>query len=306
MGCVDEQSGVLSMGTVTQLPGVTASGGQSLFLRIYQAYNEGSLQVPSIPEVALRIQQASSREDTGIDDLATIVQQDPAIAAKMLHVANSPAYRSYSRSATVKDAVSRLGMNTTRHIAMALAMREVFQARDEGIAERMKALWKHSVDISSLAFVVARGVSGLVPETALLCGLIHDIGVVSLLAYADAMKVEFDERDFTQTVKKFRATTGAWVLKHWDFDPMLVRVTEQCERWNRNTGRDPDYVDVVIMAQLLDMYRRQVPWPIPHPMGKLALRGKCNIEKPDADGNLAFLQETAEDVAGLSSSLMDV
>jgi HD-like signal output (HDOD) protein len=54
------------------------------------AISKDQLQLPTLPEVALKIRDAAEREDISAADLAEVIGEDPSLAARVLKVANSP------------------------------------------------------------------------------------------------------------------------------------------------------------------------------------------------------------------------
>src|SRR5690606_40020380 len=86
-------------------------------------------------------------------------------------------------------AIARLGLERVREIVLAVTMRQVFRSRSPLLNKRMVELWMRSTLVAAVAAVLGRRLTGFSSDRALLAGLVHDIGVVPMLANA----YEYDE-----------------------------------------------------------------------------------------------------------------
>lgn len=85
----------------------------------------------------------------------------------------------------------------------------------------------------------------------MLAGLVHDIGVVAILNYAQDLTGETLQPDtLDQAIANLRGQIGGMILQRWGFAPDFVICALEAEDWMRNKGTDPDYCDLVIIAQL--------------------------------------------------------
>jgi HD-like signal output (HDOD) protein len=221
-----------------------------IFQKVYDACQTGQLTLPSMPEVALQLRNAAQDPNVKVSDLSRIIQADPIVAGRIVHAANSPLYRGQRPISGVKDAIVRLGLETSRNLALSLAVKNTFQAKSPFLRERMYTLWEHSVQVSSLCYVLARAHSPLDPERALLAGLVHDIGEVPILTYPYFAMEQVGSSALEETLQKLRAVAGVLVLTAWGFDPSIVSVAEAAEDWLRDPSAEADYCDLVVAAQL--------------------------------------------------------
>nr|MBS0020613.1 HDOD domain-containing protein [Gammaproteobacteria bacterium] len=221
-----------------------------IFQKVYDACQTGQLTLPSMPEVALQLRNAAQDPNIKVSELSRIIQADPIVAGRIVHAANSPLYRGQRPISGVKDAIVRLGLETSRNLAISLAVKNTFQAKSSFLRARMYALWEHSVQVSSLCYVLARAHPPLDPERALLAGLVHDIGEVPILTYPDFAAEQVASSTLGEALEKLRAVAGVLVLTAWGFDPSIVAVAEAAEDWLRDPSAEADYCDLVVAAQL--------------------------------------------------------
>ena len=131
-------------------------------------------------------------------------------------------------------------------------MRDVFRGGHAGLERMAGDLWEHSVEVASLAFVLARLCGGFEPEQAQLAGLLHDIGAVPVLAYADAeTALRHDPQTVQALVSGLRVPLGRRLLEAWGLETALGDVVEQAENWDRAGDGPADLGDLVQVAQWL-------------------------------------------------------
>lgn len=222
---------------------------------IYQAIKrdlrENRFVLPSLPEIALRIRKAIEGEGANLDKVAKLVNADPAIAAKLIKAANGPLYRGNVPIESSQGAIVRLGTKATRQLVISFTMRDLFKVKDTGLKKRLHEVWRHSTEIGALCFVLARLTPDLEPEHAMLAGLVHDIGVVPILNYAQQHpEMLADRAALEQVSAELRGEIGAMILRRWGFSESLAQAALHADDWHYDSGARADYCDLVIIAQL--------------------------------------------------------
>ncbi|HSP01799.1 MAG TPA: HDOD domain-containing protein [Thioalkalivibrio sp.] len=222
----------------------------AIFAQLYQDCIGNRLELPSVPEVALKIQRASEDPDTDFNAMARIVQMDMAVTGGLIKAANSAMYGGSSPVGHVRDAIQRLGMKTTRQLVMSIAMGAVFKTDVPSLQKRMHRLWDHSIHVSALSFVIARHCGHLDVDHALLAGLLHDVGVVPILDYIGKHQPDIHEDELEGIITRLHGLTGELVVNHWGLGPDMSQVVREADNWERSASEKADYCDVVQVAQL--------------------------------------------------------
>ncbi|MEZ5963193.1 MAG: HDOD domain-containing protein [Planctomycetota bacterium] len=144
-----------------------------------------TLELPTIPAVLTRLSTVMASSKSSAEDVAAVIATDPAVATNILRIVNSPYYGLQVRVSSVDLAVSIMGFNMTRKVALKAAVFSVFAKKKE--AERIfdfKAFWRHAV-FSGVAARALGGASSVLNrangEDLYMCGLLHDIGKIILL-----------------------------------------------------------------------------------------------------------------------------
>ena len=222
----------------------------ALTIQLFQDLMSGELKLPSLPNVAQRIQQAFADDAVNAEKICTIIQSDPAITAKLIMIANSALYGGQAKIESLQQAVVRLGHETTRKQVMTYAVKELFKGKTSAMKSQMQNLWKHSQHVACLCRLMANHLEGFDVEQAQLAGLIHDLGEVAILHYAQENDELISNPDLLlDAVKKLRSQITGMLLKQWNFGSEFVTVGEECEDWFRNPGDQPDLCDLVLIAQ---------------------------------------------------------
>lgn len=222
-----------------------------LFAQINKDCLEDKLELPSLPDVALHIRQAVQDPNKGANDIAKIIQSDPAIASRLIHVAKSPLYQASDSITDCKSAIIRLGSTTVRDIVTTFSLQQLFKSNSPQITKRMKLLWHHSTHVASISAVLSKSVKNINPEIAMLGGLLHDIGTLAILGYAERYPELVEESHaLDHVIDQLRGEVGAMILRKWEFPAELLSIPLEAENWQRDSGSAPDYIDIIIVAQL--------------------------------------------------------
>ena len=211
----------------------------------------GNLQLPTLPEVALRVRDVVDDENASANQIAEIIAQDAALSARLLQVANSPLYRGRQEIDRLSMVVSRLGNKLVRNLVTSQVMKQMFQATNDMVDKRLRDVWEHSVQVAAIARALAANTPGVMPDQAMLAGLLHDIGTLPILYRAE----ERDELLETpglldELILRLHTRIGGAILKHWKFPDMLVAVAAEHENLERDHPGPADLIDVVQVANL--------------------------------------------------------
>ncbi len=211
------------------------------------------ITLPALPEVALKARTLLSEKNTTTKQLSKVISADVVITTRLLRVVNSPLYRTRNKVEDIKMAITRLGNANVRSLITSLAMEQLYQAGfSKEVKQKLKDNWQHSLHVAALSYVIARDFSNLSPDEAMLSGLIHDIGALPILEYAELLPdILANPAALDRLVFVLHTKVGHLILKKWNFPDELVTVAREHENFERDTGIDPDYTDVVLVANLL-------------------------------------------------------
>ncbi len=276
---------------------------QALISKIRLEHEAGCLVLPSLPEIVVRVRQAVNNEDVNLGNIVKIIQLDPSLTARLVQIANSPLYRSRQPVENCLMAVNRLGLTTTRDLVTCLVLNNVFNAENKKLSAKLKKLWQHSCHVAAIASTIAKVTPNLHEDTALLAGLLHDIGVLPVLHYAaDFPDVFQSEEKLNFVIQKLRAPLGQKILQEWNFDRVLSDVSAQAENWLRDSNEAADYVDVVIVAQIHSYFGIENNVNLPPLLSTPAFL-KLGLSKLGPDASLEVLFEAEQEIRSIMAML---
>ncbi len=291
-------------GDAVDVVGIDETTEQSMFqIRLFKDLLEGSVELPSLPDVAQRIQQAFADNLVTPETVSVIIQSDPVITAKMIMVANSSLYGGRAQIESLQQAVVRLGMETTRKLVMTYAVKELFNSETSAMRAHMHAVWKHSQHVASLCRLLASSLDGFDVEQAQLAGLVHDIGKVAILQYAQHHpELRDDQASLLAAVQALRPQITGMLLEQWNFGAEFVAVGEECEEWFRNPADQADLCDLVLIAQYHAMIGTPQQKSLP-PIAALPAFAKLGMGNLAIEQIIEFLQKSRDKIKAIEAHL---
>lgn len=139
----------------------------------------GSL--PSLPSVYAQLQEVLQDPDNSVDKVASLIEQDVAMSAKVLQLVNSAFFGLFSRIESPGHAVKLLGIDTIKALVLCVGVFSEFQSTSHE-SSAMTDLWSHSVAVAAFAKTIAEAETDC-QETignSFIAGIIHDIGKLLL------------------------------------------------------------------------------------------------------------------------------
>jgi diguanylate cyclase (GGDEF)-like protein len=187
--------------------------------------------LPSLPAVALEVLRISQDEDASLDDMASCLSRDPALAAKLLKLANSSLFGGGKAVTTLQRATLLLGMKTVKLMALSFSLAGSLPKNGKHGSFDFGEYWQRSLVSAIAARSLARLLKSAADE-AFLCGLFAHFGKLIL---ARALPEEYEpvlseaggwpEPEAEERCLGFRSTdVCATLLKSWDL-PELIYVT---------------------------------------------------------------------------------
>jgi putative nucleotidyltransferase with HDIG domain len=131
-----------------------------------------TVDVPSLPTVAMKALELINDDASSIDELEKIISKDQSFSSRLLRIANSPYYGMNRRIDTISSGVMLIGLNTMKSLVVAASLKDMH--RKYGLFEQK--LWEHSLGVSVASSLLAHATKMIQPEEALVAGLIHDVG----------------------------------------------------------------------------------------------------------------------------------
>jgi putative nucleotidyltransferase with HDIG domain len=190
--------------------------------------------IPTLPGSVLRVMQMIEDPFCSSSDLAKVIQADPAMAAKVLKLANSSYYGFRQKISNIPQAVTLLGFATLKNTLLAAAVFDMF--RMSGTGFDLPALWTHSVTTATAAKLLAKRTRYPQSEKAFTAALMHDMGKIILARFVPQALTEIVDTIQSEHLAMYDAekkimglshpALGAWVLGRWGLPAPIVEAVE--------------------------------------------------------------------------------
>ncbi|HTY51353.1 MAG TPA: HDOD domain-containing protein [Steroidobacteraceae bacterium] len=257
-------------------------------------------QLPGLPDIALRVRRALA-DGASTHEVVQLVGSEPALAARLVQVADCGLLNPGDRIAGLPEAVSRAGPALVGAVALAFALSQLPRAPSmRGLERPAEALWQRSAAVAAAAWVVARRLAQVDADQALLAGLLHGVGKLYILwrTYGDPELVR-DRASYHTIVRDWHAHAARALLADWDMPAEVICAVGEYEDTARVHGGPADLTDVLCLAHLLVSYREY-----PESM-ELSMQGVTAAARLQLDQGACnrFVAESREDIAVLRAAL---
>jgi len=186
-------------------------------------------QLHSAPQIAQKILGLTRNPNFNIDEVTKCLENDPAMAARILRVVNSSRYGLRQKVANIKQATVFIGQRSLRLITLTFGLLETLT---HGIAEKLYLdYWRRALTMATVASRFAAEEGSIPQEDAYTAGLLADMGVLLFSQeYTDEYATLYDSVPHGPELLKLEqehfgcdhATVGARLLEHWELPEELV------------------------------------------------------------------------------------
>ena len=188
-------------------------------------------RLPALPQVLLRFLELCRRDDAGLDDIAKLIAQEPAMANRILTLAGSASRHQISSPRDVLQSLIVVGLESTKTALVSDSVNQVFDSFVAGRAVDLRSLWKHSLTAAVLARRIAKEFDYTRVEEAYLAGLLHDVGQLAMITifpeqYFKAFSSNGDDTWLSNweslAIGITHSEVGAWLAGRWHLDSYLA------------------------------------------------------------------------------------
>jgi len=264
----------------------------------------GKVDLPSFPDIALRVRKVLSDENVSQDKVVRVVGSEPALAARLMQIANSAAINFSGKPITeLRAAISRMGFNMVRSAAIAFAMVQLKKVDAlKGLEKPLQDLWKRSATVAAMSHAVARGFSRVNPDTALLAGLLHGIGKLYILTRCNKHPGLFaDQAAYNSIVRDWHGAIAKALLENWEMAEEIIDAVSGYEELDREHTGPVDLTDVVTVGNMLAAFKDH-PESIELNMHDVAA---CKRMKFDRAAYERLIDESEHEIDNLMAALGD-
>lgn len=215
--------------------------------------------LPSLPAVAVRVIELTHNANVSLDELAMTVQNDQALAAKVLRTVNSSFYGLRRRCATIQQSLVVLGLSTVKSLTLGFSLVQTLGGGREGPFDHV-AYWRRGLYTAIGAKLAARAAGRKFEDEAFLAGLLQDVG---MMAMRKALGERYDAvlarggphaqlvRHELELLDLQHPDVGAMLAQRWKLPDELVVPVKYHERPTAAPQEHADCVRCVALGNLL-------------------------------------------------------
>ncbi len=195
----------------------------------------GINNLPTPPMVFSQIQKVLNNPNTSAFDIAAILQEDPAISAKVLKLTNSAYYGLPNEVESVKQAVVIVGLEAIKNLVLSASVFDAFSS-EQLDKEYQDLFWRHSLGTAFASRLLAHKLKAKATfdaEAAFSGGMLHDIGKMVISVYmsdeaskiAELKKQKSDTSDHAieeEVLGYNHMQIGALLGKEWKLPQKLI------------------------------------------------------------------------------------
>ncbi len=212
------------------------TGIVSLKSKLKVDYNS---DLPTIPAMMVRIIQILDDEKATAGQMEELILHDQSLSARLLKFANSPLYCFRSEVKSIAHAITLLGLNLVKGMAIGMSIFDTFRRGAKYEAAHINGLWMHSYGVAMLSQEIwKKRATRKESDFAFLCGLLHDLGKVVYfkkepMHYSLLFAQERNERDpdLSALEQEYygisHAPLGAALAERWGFPSALSAVVRK-------------------------------------------------------------------------------
>jgi HD-like signal output (HDOD) protein len=264
----------------------------------------GNLDLPSFPEIAIRVRRVLSDPKTSVEQVVRVVGSEPALAARLLRIANSASLNRSGRAVTdLRTAINRIGYNMVRSASMSFSMAQIRKSNKlAGLEHHLNDLWQRSTVVAAFSYVLARNYTKVNPDEAMLTGMMHGIGKLYVLTRViDHPELFASHTMLNQIISEWHTSIGKAILENWNFSESMAQAVGDQADFNRNEDGPPDLTDVVAVAIIMAAHVEDTSG-LDAALSEMGAVKRLGLDEAKIQ---AVMSESAAEVTALSQALGD-
>lgn len=262
--------------------------------------------LPSLPAVAARILELTQDPNVKLDDLAEMIQNDQALAAKILRTINSSYYGLRQSCGSIQRAIAMLGLSPVRSLVLGFSLVDTVGSSQGGAFDFI-AYWRRGLLTAMGARALAEAKKLSNADEAFLGGLLQDVGMVvlhralgsqyeSLMARSEGAHASLLAFEINE-LETHHADVGAMLTENWK----MPRELTLCVRFHERPTAAPQEVASLVRCVALGnlVHDALVETDPSTALRGLYTKGKAwlDLTPSEIDDILTEIGEAAKDVS---------
>ncbi|RDH83091.1 MAG: signal transduction protein [endosymbiont of Galathealinum brachiosum] len=206
---------------------------------------ERSGKLGSLPAIVYKVFAVMDESHSTATKIGKVINDDPALTARLLKLVNSPFYGFTAKVDTVYRAVALIGHEELRSVVIAASAINVFNGIPAELVS-MKDFWKRSLAVAVTARVLAAFKREKTIERFFIAGLLHDIGSLLMYLKLPEEMAQVLQQETSNGIERARTEkeiigyehteVGGGLLKKWNLPPQICASV----RYQLEPGKAPE------------------------------------------------------------------
>jgi len=261
---------------------------------------KGEFDLPPFPDTALKVQECIRDPAADNQSLAAIIATEPALAARLMRMANSAMMRRGPIEVTdIPTAISRVGMTMVQNAATSFAAREAFKVPvGSACFGELNNLRRMSVSVAAIAYLLAKNVRSIrKPDEAMLAGLLSCVGKFYIFTKAaDHPELFTDREALNSLIPRWHTGVAHAIVESWQFPDTIAGAVDEQEVKERDRAEPADLSDLLLIANII----ARAGVKAAEQLGELDSLARMRM---DAGKLHTLLQENEEEIQSLVSAM---
>jgi len=217
--------------------------------------------LPSEPSLLVELLELCHSNESNFEMFATSINKDIGLTAKIMQVANSPAYRQWNESTELRRMLIVLGMTNVKSIVTTCAIQQFFANFTNDFNRNVQFIWLRAIMCANLSARIAKLIGYKDPGEAFLAGLLHQVGILLLLLNRKRDYLPILQRYYTET-DKFKlleqqnlhvdhCELGCALIESWGFDSFLASAINFQQAPAEELTSSPTLIKIIAAASPL-------------------------------------------------------
>ncbi|MCB5184017.1 HDOD domain-containing protein [Methylobacillus gramineus] len=217
--------------------------------------------LPSVPQILTKLLETLQDENSGLEQLAHLIEMDAVISARVLEVANSAAYRREQKSIlSIRTGIMILGWDMVKMLTLSIICQRMFNDYHEQSNHDLEHYWYHSLRCAVIAKALANRINFAAVDEVYIAGLLHNIGRLGLLSgfknkYPAFFAIDDSLPGYIESETSHfgidHCELGAWIIRNWNIKSFLEDAVSYHHLPAAQIEHTPPLVKIVYLANLL-------------------------------------------------------
>ncbi len=216
--------------------------------------------LPTLPSVYFKVDKLLKDKEASIDNVARLIEIDPAMSSSILRLVNSAFYGLSSKSGSISHAVMILGFNAVKNAIVSVTVLDTLKIKDKFENFNITDFWRHSISVAVLGRQLAEQSRLVAPEDAFVAGLLHDTGKIIMIKYfredfgkvwklMQEKKISFVDAE-EEAASIDHVQIGAYLARKWQLPDAIVEAIAG-HHYYMTSGPSTGLVECIMVANAM-------------------------------------------------------